>query len=378
MIHDICLINHFSVMKDFRQEGKVHHKLIDIIFISIAAFIADCNTWIEVATFAEEREEWLRKCLELPYGIPSHDTLERVFENLNAKELAECFVKWTHDIMINTVGQVIAIDGKTLKRSFDLPLHKPVAHIVNAWTDMNKLVIGQIKTSDKSNEITAIPKLLDMLIIKDCIITTDALGTQKDIVKKIVSKKGDYVLALKGNHPMPYEDVKLYFEDNLKSNFKNIDPTKIDTYKTLEKGHGRIEKRSYYIVTDIEWCSWKKDWDKLSSIGLSINEITIGEKTTIEHRYYINSITLDAKLFARAVRNHWGVESTHWILDTMFREDDSRARINNSAENMSLLRKIALNILKNEKVTVKKMSLNLKRKKAIMNIDFLEKILLGM
>lgn len=369
---------HFSILKDFRQESKVQHKLIDIIFITIAAFIADCNSWIEVAVFAEEREEWLKEILELPNGIPSHDTFERVFEHLNTKEFGECFIKWTQEIMANSAGQVIAIDGKTLKNSFDVPLNKPVTHIVNAWTDMNKLVLGQIKTSDKSNEITAIPKLLDMLMIKGCIITTDALGTQKDIVKKIRSKKGDYVLALKGNHPIPYADVKLFFEDNLKNKFKDINSKKIDVYETLEKGHGRIEKRNYYIVSDIEWCSWKSEWEGLSSIGLAINEITIGEKKTTECRYYINSINLDAKLFAKAVRNHWGVETTHWLLDVIFREDDSRVRMNNSAENMSLLRKMALNILRNEKITKKKMSLNLKRKKAIMNIDFLEQILLGM
>lgn len=369
---------HFCVLKDFRQENKVHHKLIDIIFIAVAAFIADCNTWIEVAIFAEEREEWLRGILELPYGIPSHDTFQRVFENLNAKEFAVYFVKWTQSIMAESKGRIVAIDGKTVKRSFDLPLNKPAVHIVNAWTDQNKLVLGQVKTSEKSNEITAIPKLLDMLMLKGCIVTTDALGTQKDIVKKIRSKKGDYVLALKGNHPATYEEVKLYFEDNLKNNFKDINPDKIDMYETLEKGHGRIEKRYYYIISDIEWCSWRTEWEGLSSIGLTINEITIGEKKSIEYRYYINSIPLDAKLFAKAVRTHWGIESTHWLLDVMFKEDDSRVRVNNSTENMSLLRKMALNILRNEKITEKKMSLRLKRKKAIMNVSFLEEILLGM
>jgi len=370
-------IEHFSVIKDFRQEGKVQHKLMDILFIAVAATIANSDSWIEMQLFAERYETWLRKYLELPNGIPSHDTIERIFENIDGKEFAKCFIKWTQDITQKTKGTLIAIDGKTVRRSFDNNADKSAIHIVNAWTNENKLILGQVKTSDKSNEITAIPELLDLLFIKDCIITIDAMGTQKKIVEKIIEKKADYVLALKGNQGNLYEDVKLYFEDSIKNDFKDIPKEKISKYETIEKGHGRIEKRVYYLTNDIDWIEQKNDWKSFKSIGMAINEITIKDKTTKEYRFYITSLYKNIEDFAKSVRGHWGVESTHWILDIVFKEDYNRTRINNSAENLSMLRKIALNLLKLEKETKKKRSLKSKRYIASMDIEFLEKVMLN-
>ncbi|GMQ65372.1 ISAs1 family transposase [Vallitalea maricola] len=251
-------IQHFSIVKDYRQEWKVKHKLIDIIFIAVAGTLANCDSYGDIAMFAELKEEWLKKHLELPNDIPSHDTIQRVFENLDVASFSNCFMNWTHAIADRSNKPVIAIDGKTLRRSHDKEHDKKAIHIINAWIDSNKLILGQLKTEEKSNEITAIPMLLDMLMIKESIITIDAMGTQKDIAEKIIEKKGDYILAVKENQPALKREIEEFLEEQLLVGFRDINPEKISSKET--KGHGRIEKRTYYITTDIKWMEERSKW----------------------------------------------------------------------------------------------------------------------
>jgi len=369
-----CFIEYFSDIPDFRQEGKVRHLLTEILFISVAATLANAVSWTQVEAFAISREEWLRKYLELPNGIPSHDTFERVNESIDPVQFSKCFAAWTQDIAERSSGAIIAIDGKTSRGSFDNQLQKGAIHLVNAWISSNRLVLGQLKTREKSNEITAIPELLDLLFVKDCIITIDAMGCQREIAEKIIDKKADYVLAEKGNHPNLLKDIVDWFDFAEENNFKDFE---FDAYKTMDKGHGRIETRKYYITEDIEWLAGKSDWKGLKSIGMVIRENYENNKATTERRYYICSIRADAKVFAKAVRSHWGIESTHWILDMVFKEDQSRERKNFGPENKSLLNKIALNLLKQDKQDKKKISLTTKRYKASMDVTYLENILFG-
>lgn len=368
----------FKSIIDFRQPWKIKHKLIDIIFIAVIATIANADNWIDVADFADDKEEFLKKYIDLDNGIPSHDTFERIFENLDSEVFNKCFIAWVNTLTDNSKGRIIAIDGKTSRRSHDKVVDKNAIHIVNAWVEENNLLLGQLKTSDKSNEITAIPELLDLLFIKESIITIDAMGTQKKIAEKIIEKEADYVLALKGNQGTFSKEVKDFFEDAVSNGFKDVEVSK---KVTLEKGHGRIEKREYYQTDDITWFADKSKWKKLNSFGMVKRIVTIKEKVSEETFYYISSLNTpkdeECELFAKAVRSHWGVESCHWLLDVVFREDDSRVRKNNGAVNQSMIKKISLNILKQETVSDKNMSLRRKRKKAARDETFLEDIVNG-
>ena len=367
----------FEGIEDFRQAGKVKHKLIDIIFIGVVASIANANSFIEIGAFAEVKEEWLKKYIDLEYGVPSHDTIQRVFEHLDSKAFNRAFMEWTNKVCDHTEGRIIAIDGKTVRGSIDGE-RKPI-HLVNAWVDENDLILGQMKTSGKSNEITAIPELLDLLFLKDSIITIDAMGTQKKIAEKIVKKSGDYVLALKGNHETFHKEVEEYMTEALKVSFRDI---KVSKKTTLEKGHGRIERREYFQTNDIEWFSERKLWKGLKTIGMVRRTVTYKGKETIETSYYISSLEMpeegECELFAKAIRKHWGVESCHWMLDVLFKEDNSLVRKNNGAENLSMLRKIALNILKKEIPGQKKISKNMKRFKAGLDDKYLDLIVQNM
>lgn len=371
MIKNSCFIEYCENIIDFRQEGKIRHLLKDILFIAVAATIGNADSWTQVEAFAETHEKWLRKYLELPNGIPSHDTYERVFDRIDPVQFAKAFTAWTDEIADRSGQAIVAIDGKTVRGSSDKKNGTSAIHIVNAWISNNNLILGQLKTSSKSNEITAIPELLDMLLVKGCIITIDAMGCQKDIAEKIIDKKADYVLALKGNQPTLFENVVEWFDSAENSNFKDFE---VDNHRTFDKGHGRIEKRTYYISEDVSWLYCKDDWKGLKSIGMAIRESTENGKTTIEKRYFICSINADAKLFAKAVRSHWGIESTHWLLDVVLKEDASRERKNNGPENKSLLNKVVLNKLKQHK-DKKKVSNPIKRYKASMDTKYLETIM---
>lgn len=364
----------FGNIEDFRQEWKVKHSLIEILFIAVIATIANANTWLEIGAFAEAKEEWLKKYITLENGIPSHDTFQRVFEHIDSKAFNKAFVNWTNKLSDHTNGRVIAIDGKTVRGSSDGD-QSPI-HIVSAWVDENNMILGQVKTDAKSNEITAIPELLDMLFIEKSIVTIDAMGTQKKIAEKIIKKKGNYVLALKGNHGLFHKEVEEYMQDAIKNDFKDIVCSK---KTTLEKGHGRIEKREYIQTNDIDWFSEKEQWKELKSIGMVRRTVKKKDKETIETCYFISSLEAplegECNLFAKAVRNHWGIESCHWMLDVLFREDASLVRKNNGAENLSMIRKIVMNILKKETPNTKKISKNMKRFKAGIDEKFLEKII---
>lgn len=364
----------FGNIKDFRQEWKVKHPLIEILYIAVIATIANANTWIEIGTFAEIKKDWLKRYLLLENGVPSHDTFQRVFENIDSKAFNKAFINWTNKLSEHTQGRIVAIDGKTVRRSFDGE-NNPI-HLVNAWVDENDMILGQVKTDSKSNEITAIPELLELLFLEKSIVAIDAMGTQKKIAEKIIKKKADYVLALKGNQGLFHKEVEEYMEDAIKNNFKDIHCSK---KTTQEKGHGRIEKREYFQTNDIEWFSEKKLWKGLKSIGMVRRTIIRADKETIEQCYYISSLDTpsdgECDLFAKAVRKHWGIESCHWMLEVVFREDESLIRINNGAENLSMLRKITMNILKKDIPNEKKISKNMKRFKAGIDEKYLEKII---
>lgn len=365
------IIHHFSKMKDPRLERNKLHLLIDIIVITICAVICHCETWDEIALYGKYKIKWLKKFLSLPNGIPSHDTFRRVFLLLDPKQLQECFASWVKSMQTDEEGEIISIDGKTIRRSFDKKDGKHAIHMVNAWANKNRLVLGQIKTDDKSNEITAIPELLKLLDIKGCLVTLDAMGCQKKIAKKIIEAKANYLFSLKGNHEIIHDNVKEFFEDAIEREFKDVTH---DYHKTVDKGHGRIEIRECFTVSDIDWLEEKKDWLGLQTIGVIRATREIGDKKTTELRYFISSLPNNAKLFAEAVRAHWGVEnSLHWVLDIVFNEDDSRIRKDNSPENFAIIRRIAMNLMKKD--TKSKHSLKARRKRAGWDDEYLEYLL---
>lgn len=369
---DNTIMKYFEVIEDKRDAWKVKHNLLEIIFMAIVATVCRAETWQEIGAFAEEKEAWFRKYIALENGIPSHDTFERCFRMINPKQFQKCFTSWTESLRIKTDGEIVSIDGKTMRRTMDAALDKKPIHIVSAWADESGIVLGQVKTDEKSNEITAIPELLEMLVLEGCVVTIDAMGTQKEIVKKIRDKKADYALAVKENQPILYADIKEYFESALADKSGEFS---WEEMKEHEKGHGRIEKRQYYYSTDTGWMSQKAEWKDIKGIGMVIRTSKEKGKSSTETRYYISSIGNDIGLFARAVRKHWGVEAMHWSLDVTFREDEMRSRKDNLPENLGALKRIALNMLKRE-TSVKK-SMNVKRQKACLNEEYLEKIIFG-
>lgn len=353
---------HFETITDGRQAGKIKHNLLEIIVMVICAVVAECEAWYQIEHYCKSKKAWFKKKLKmkLKYGVPSHDTFERVFAMIDPKEFEKCFIAWINEVKTIIKGETISIDGKTLCASKDE--NKRAIHMVSAWANKQKLVIGQIKTDDKSNEITAVPQLLDMLEIAGCIVTADAISCQKDIVKKITEKEADYVLALKRNQETLHDDVKLYFDDISES----------EQIVTKEKGHGRIETREYFLSTDIHWLWQRSEWKNLNAIGMVRS--TVLEKGSLreETRYFITSLT-EVKPFANAVREHWGIEnSLHWVLDVGFNEDNCRMRKDNSGENFAVVRHIAINLLKKD---TSKMSMRAKRHRCAYDDDFLYSVL---
>jgi predicted transposase YbfD/YdcC len=339
---------------DTRQQSKVKHKLSEIIGISFFAMIANANSPEEIEAFSEEHEEFLREYFELEYGIPSHDTIERAYAMVSAEYLQSFRARFNELLNTNEgekVRKILSLDGKTQCGNGNA--HQKANHIVSA-VDENGFCLGEKRVSEKSNEITAIPDLLDALNVKGNIITIDAMGTQTDIVKKIRKKQADYVLALKGNQGNLHEDVKLYLNDK---DFLN----KCAYHKTVEKARGGVEKREYWQTDDIDWLSQKKEWIGLKSIAMTRNTIVKNGVEASEIRYFISSLPLDVKEVARAIRKHWMVESYHWHLDVTFREDANRTLNKHVAYNLNIMRKLALNLLKLIDVGRKNVSLNRKR-----------------
>jgi len=356
----------FDDLKDPRVERTKLHSLKDILALTICGVLSGCNDWEEIELYGISKEKWLKTFLALPNGIPSHDTINRVFSALNAKDLQECFIDWVQSIAGISNGKVISIDGKRLCNA-GVDGKKSIIHMVSAWSNANNMVMGQVKTEEKSNEITAIPALLELLLLEGSIITIDAVGCQTAIAEKIVQKGADYVLAVKDNQG--------HLLDDIKEAFTQTPPSTYDT--TLETAHGRIEKRTCKVITDMDWISKPQNWKKLQSI-VSIetqrtNKLT-GE-TQSEQRFYISSLLTTPKHLNEIIRGHWGIENKlHWCLDVVFREDYSTKQAGNAAENFSVITKIALNLLKNE--NSKKRSIKNKRLLCGWDEDFLANLLL--
>ena len=367
------IAEHFEAVEDPRIERSKEHLLIDILTIAILAVICGADGWVGIETYGKSKYTWLQTFLALPNGIPSHDTFARVFARLDPEQLQSCFLNWVRSVSRVTEGEVIAIDGKTVRRSYDKGKDKGAIHMVSAWASQNRLVLGQRKIEDKSNEITAIPELLKVIDIQGCIVTIDAMGTQKEIAKQVIEQDGDYVLALKGNQGNLFEDVQQIFAIAQSQDFKDID---YDFYETLDTGHGRIERRRYWSLGQVESLIDAQKWAQFSSITMVESLRKCDGKTSRELRYYISSLEPDAKCLAESIRSHWGIEnSLHWVLDVAFREDESRIRTGNAPENFTLLRQIALSALNQEKTA--KVGLKNKRLRAGWDDLYLLQVLVG-
>ena len=361
----------FEGITDGRQASKVRHNLLEIVLMTICAIIAGCDAWEDIADFCRVKESWLRERLglKLENGIPSHDTFSRVWSMIEPEELNRRFKQWVGTISEATEQEIVSIDGKTLRRSGS-DEQKPL-HMISAWASKQQLVLGQTATDAKSNEITAVPELLDMLDVAGCIVTADAMSCQKTIVAKIAEKQADYAIGLKDNQPMLRKATEEYFEAFLNDPKLYRDVTKIET---IDKGHGRIEVRTYYLTAKIDWLDVKDAWAGLQSLGMVRSKVTCDGKETEDTRYYISSIT-DIKTFATAVRSHWGIEnSLHWCLDMTFSEDYCRMRKDHSAENIAIVRHIALNVLKTFPAN---MSVARKRRRCTYDDQFLADVLLS-
>jgi predicted transposase YbfD/YdcC len=365
---------YFSVLEDPRRHNR-RHKLLDIVVIAICAALCGADGWEDVELFGEAKEEWLKGFLELPHGTPSDDTYRRVFAALDAGEFQSCFMDWIEAVEELTEGQVIAVDGKTLRRSHDRSKGKKALQMVSAWASANGVVLGQRKVDGESNEITAVPELLDSLEIAGCIVTLDAIHCQTETVETIVDKGADYVLPVKENQPRLLEALQGLFDDPAEMRW-----VECDYHKTVNEGHGRVEIRECWSTSDPEYLNYiatLAEWQGLQSIAMIQAERQLGDQRTVTRRYFISSLKSDAELLLQAVRGHWGIENkVHWVLDIAFREDDCRIRKGNGAENFAVLRHIALNLLRRE-TSAKRRSLKGKRKKAAWDEQYLLKVLTG-
>ena len=338
--------DHFAALPDPRIERGKLHSLHDMVVIAICGVICGADNWVAIEEFGNAKLKWFGKFLSLANGIPSHDTFGRTFAALNPEAFSTCFVSWIQAVAEKTHGEVVAIDGKTLRRSFDRASSRSAIHMVSAWATKSHLVLGQVKTEEKSNEITAIPKLLTMLDVQGCIVTIDAMGCQKEIAAQIVEQGADYVLALKGNHEKLHQEVVDLFTAREQTASKGRERS-----ENIEVGHGRIEKRRYLLLGKADRLRESRSWQGLRSVGMAESMRMVGGKASIERRYYISSLPgTQLKKFAHAVRAHWGIENgLHWVLDVQFREDQCRVRKDHGPENLATLRHIAVNLLKQEK-----------------------------
>jgi predicted transposase YbfD/YdcC len=369
--HGASIIDHFSELADPRLGRNRRHKLIDIVVMTVCAVISGCETWEDIEEYGEYKIDWLRRFLELPNGIPSHDTIRRLFIRLDPEGLQRCFFSWVEAVREQTEGDVVAIDGKTLRRSGEAASGKMPIHMVSAWAAENGMVLGQMKTQAHSNEITAIPALLQLLKVKGCIVTIDAEGCQTDIAEKVQEKKADYVLAVKANQPQLLDEISDFFSVTTD---EDVGEEWLEKYDTLDKGHGRIEKREYYHSDEIAALPRVKQFKGAKSIGMVRSTRIIAEQRTTQVRYYISSLEMDAEKLAHAVRSHWSVENNlHWTLDMSFREDDSRMRSGYSAENFAMMRRMALSIMKRD--IQSKRSLKGRRRMCSYNDGYLERLL---
>jgi predicted transposase YbfD/YdcC len=362
------LVQLFRDIPDPRMVGKISHKLHDILVITVCGVVCGLEHWTEIEDFGKAHEAWFRTFLELPHGIPSHDTFGNVLAALDPDAFEQRIQQWILALFDSaTRGRHIAIDGKTLRRSFDHASGRAAIHMIHAYVHENHAVFAQLKVDDKSNEITAIPALLDMLQLRKATVTIDAMGCQKDIARKIVDRGGDYVLALKGNQSALQEDVQVFMDDRIARGLTRHG----DYYETVEKSHGRIETRKCWTCTQVDWLTKRHDWAGLASLVAVECTRTVRDKTSTERRYFISSHSgRQAQKLAVLIRHHWRVEnSLHWTLDVAFNEDQCRVRIANAAENLARIRRISLILLKQEKTC--KLGIKSKRAKAAYDKDYL-------
>lgn len=362
----------FAELTDPRRR-KVTYPLINVVVIAVCAVICGADDFVAIAEFGEKKRHWFAQFLDLSSGIPSHDRFNAILAAIKPAEFEKCLLSWITSLHEITDGQVIAIDGKTLRHSFDTASSKAAIHMVSAWATANHISLGQVVVDEKSNEITAIPKLLEMLELSGALVTIDAMGCQVEIARKIVAGGADYVLTAKDNQPTLRRGIEQFFEDHLEDDFAR---TQVRRYHTKEKGHGREEVRDYYICPVPDDLPDRSRWEKLSAIGIVLSDTWRDGENHLEIRYYILSRYLSGKRFAEAVRNHWGIENNlHWQLDVTFREDECRIRKGHADANFSIVRRAALSLLKNESTL--KVGIKNKRLVAAWDESYLEKVLLG-
>jgi predicted transposase YbfD/YdcC len=350
------LVAHFAQVSDPRINRQKDHDLIDILVIAVCTLLCAGETFNDMEDFGKAKQDWFKTFLGLRNGIPSHDTFNRVFAALDPKEFLDCFLRWTQSLRQAVTQEIVALDGKALRRA--LNKDQSVKYVVSAWAESNGLVLGQLKVADKSNEITAVPELLRVLELSGCIVTIDAMGCQKKIAKEIIEADADYVLALKGNQETVHEEVKSFLDAALAERQTaqpvgaklSLAAATLASLETVEKDHGRLEIRRYYQSERLDWFADRPKWEGLKSVGMVESIRELDGNATVERRYFLASLPLGVETFARAVRSHWGVENkVHWIMDVCFREDQSRAKAGYAAENLATLRRLALNLLKREK-----------------------------
>jgi predicted transposase YbfD/YdcC len=378
------LLRHFDELEDPRMDRTRLHRLDDMLAVAILAVICGAEGWTDVEEFGKSKLDWLKTFLHLPRGIPSHDTFGRVFAKLDPEGFERCFLAWVQGLIDVTGERGLHIDGKTLRHSFDAAGSRAAIHMVSVWASKAQLVMAQRATDDKSNEITAIPKLLELISLHGAVVTIDAMGCQKAIAAKIVEGGGDYILAVKDNQPTLHEELKLLFDDAMARQFDHMG---YDDHEQVDKGHGRVETRRVWVTRDVQWLRERGEWSGLRSTVCVEREREMLDpanpgvpgKMQRERSYFITSLDhrdrgRDAGYFARHIRDHWKIENQlHWSLDVSFAEDDSRVRQGHAAENLSRLRRIALNLLKQDKTS--KRGIAGKRLKAGWNHDYLLKVL---
>jgi predicted transposase YbfD/YdcC len=362
-------LSHFNDLPDPRQRGKVLYRLDEVLLLSLLAVLAGAETFVDIARFGEKKLELLRRFRPFRDGTPSHDHLGDIYATLDAEQFQRCFVSWVASLT-GAPAEVIAIDGKTLRRSGHKKGDKAPIHMVSAFAARQRLVLGQVKVAEKSNEIVAIPKLLEMLAIEGAIVTIDAMGCQRDIAQKILDKKADYVLALKGNQGSLREDVEVFVAEQKAKGFKD---TKISRGETTDGDHGRIEIRTTTVIHDVAWLQDRHDWPGLKGVVIVESIREIGDKIERETRFYITSLVLSANLLGPIVRSHWAVEnSLHWVMDMIFRDDECRVRTDHAPANFTTIKHMAHNLIRK---APGKDSLRLRRKVAAWDDDFLASLI---